>query len=128
MLFRSSEAAAAPRTGAALAQVRAAAEQVAAASDRACIVHGDLVHANILDGAQLWLLDWEYAQLADPIYDAGCVLAYYPEAQPHAARLLEATGLAGPEHAARLHAAIRVYQGLTWLWHQARLGAAGAGR
>ena len=77
------------------------------------IVHGDLAHGNVLDGTQLWLLDWEYAQRADPLYDVACALAYYPQARPLGGRsLLAAAGLTGrsssPE---RLAAAIRVYDG-----------------
>jgi thiamine kinase len=100
--------------------IEAAARVVA---DGACapgIVHGDLAHANLLEGARLWLLDWEYAQLADPIYDIACVLAYYPLARPQASRLLAAAGLAGPGRARRLEAAVRIYRGLSQLWHLAR--------
>lgn len=85
-----------------------------------CIVHGDLVHGNLLEGAKLWLLDWEYAQRADPIYNIACVLAYHPQARLQASRLLAAAGMASSADALRLAAAIRVYQALTWLWHQAR--------
>ncbi len=84
------------------------------------IVHGDLAHANVLDGTRLWLLDWEYAQRADPLYDVACALAYYPQAQPQAAELLAAAGLSGEGGAARLEAAIRVYDGLSRLWLWAR--------
>ena len=69
----------------------------------------------------LWLLDWEYAQLADPLYDVACVLAYYPQAQPHADELAGGAGLTGAGVAARLEAAMRVYDGLSelWLWVRA---------
>jgi thiamine kinase-like enzyme len=102
------------------AAVRGAADVVASRGVRPAIVHGDLTHANLLDGRQLWLLDWEYAQVADPVYDAACVLAYCPLARPQAAPLLEAAGLAGTSAIGTLDEAIRVYEGLTWLWHRAR--------
>ena len=102
------------------AAVRGAAEVVAARGVRPAIIHGDLTHANLLDAGQLWLLDWEYAQCADPIYDAACVLAYCPAARPQAAHLLEAAGLTGASADGSLDEAIRVYEGLTWLWHRAR--------
>jgi aminoglycoside phosphotransferase (APT) family kinase protein len=105
---------------AALSEIDTAVQQVAEGTAGLSIIHGDLAHANLLDGAALWFLDWEYAQLADPLYDAACALAYYPQAQPLAARLLAASGLTGPGLAGRLAAAIRVYQTLSRLWHQAR--------
>ena len=121
-------AAAARGAGAVAAEVRAAAMQVAAHAVQPAIVHGDLTHTNLLDGAGLWLLDWEYAQCADPVYDVACVLAYSPAARPQAVRLLEAAGIGGPGAAARLGAAVRVYEGLTWLWHLARATGVRASR
>jgi len=53
-----------------------------------CIVHGDLAHSNLLDGSRLWLLDWEYAQRADPLMDVACVLAYYPAAERGSGELI----------------------------------------
>ena len=103
-----------------VAEIDAAARQVDDGTGGLSIVHGDLAHANVLDGTQLWLLDWEYAQRADPLYDAACALAYYPQAQPQAAALLAAAGLKGVGLNERLGAAIRVYEGLSRLWHWAR--------
>ena len=48
--------------------VGAAAQRVDANSRGDGIVHGDLVAANLLEGSALWLLDWEYAQFADPVW------------------------------------------------------------
>jgi aminoglycoside phosphotransferase (APT) family kinase protein len=118
------QAAAATRAQAVRDSVSAAAAQVARAgaggSRRGCIIHGDLVCGNVLEGTQLWLIDWEYAQLADPIYDVACVLAYYPQVWPNAGRLMAAAGLAEPAAEQRLAPAIHVYQALTWLWQLAR--------
>jgi thiamine kinase-like enzyme len=104
-------------------EIEAAARRVAEGTPGLAIVHGDLAHGNLLDGAALWFVDWEYAQLADPLYDVACALAYYPQARPLAARLLAAAGLGGAEPAARLGAAIRVYELLSGLWYQARTAA-----
>jgi thiamine kinase-like enzyme len=104
----------------AAAAVRTAAARVAAHGVPPAIVHGDLTHANVLDGRQLWLLDWEYAQCADPVYDVACLLAYCPAARPLAPRLLAAAGLAGADRHGRLADAVLVYEGLTRLWHLAR--------
>ncbi len=128
--LRLMDAATAATLGAAAvaAEVGAAALQVAGHAIQSAIVHGDLTYTNLLEGAHLWLLDWEYAQCADPVYDLACVLAYNPAARPQAARLMAAAGISGPGAAARLVAATRVYAGLTWLWHQARATGAGASR
>ena len=100
--------------------VGTAALRVDAHSSGEGIVHGDLVAANLIEGRALRLLDWEYAQLADPIYDIACLLAYYPAARSHAGSLLAAAGLQTAGDAARLEAAIGVYAGLTALWWLAR--------
>jgi aminoglycoside phosphotransferase (APT) family kinase protein len=105
-------------TAAVVEAVGEAAATVALTSTRTCIIHGDLVHGNVRDGTRLWLLDWEYAQLADPCYDAACVLAYYPSARAQQARFLAAAGLQG--RADGLAAAIYIYEALTWLWRLAR--------
>ncbi len=109
-----------PRERQVLAAINTAARRVADGTVGHSIVHGDLAHGNVLDGAQLWLLDWEYSQCADPLYDVACALAYYPQAQLHAPQLLASAGLGGPGLAERLTAAIRVYQGLSGLWDRAR--------
>lgn len=103
-----------------LAGLRAAVLEIEAAGAEPRIIHGDLVHGNLIEGDRLWLLDWEYAQLSDPLYDVACVLAYYPLARPHAARLLAAAGLEGRARERLLRAAAYVYEALTWAWHRAR--------
>jgi aminoglycoside phosphotransferase (APT) family kinase protein len=84
------------------------------------IIHGDLNHLNVIETEQPWLIDWEYAQVADPLFDLGCLLAYYPEAQAQAGELLAAAGLAGPGQRSRLAIAAFIYQALSWLWQVAR--------
>src|SRR5207244_398033 len=48
---------------------------------RPVLCHNDLLAANILDdGAQVWLVDWEYAGIGHPLFDlagisANCALA-----------------------------------------------------
>ena len=86
----------------------------------ACIAHGDLAQSNLLDGSRLWLLDWEYAQLSDPLMDVACVLAYYPVAVRHRAELAAAAGLGAQASGEALAQRITIYQGLSWLWHLAR--------
>ena len=85
-----------------------------------CLVHGDPTAGNILDRRQLWLLDWEYAQLADPVFDVAAVLVYYPRARAHLPLLLAASGLAAAGRDGRLQAAARIHAALGWLWQWAR--------
>jgi aminoglycoside phosphotransferase (APT) family kinase protein len=86
----------------------------------AAVVHGDLWQGNVLDGSQLWLLDWEYAQLTDPLMDVACVLAYYPLAERHRGELAAAAGFDALAVGPALSARVFVYRALAWLWHLAR--------
>lgn len=108
--------------GAVMAGVEAAAVLLAASTRPRCIVHGDLVHSNLLETDRLWLLDWEYAQVSDPLMDVAGVLAYYPAARAHVAVLLAAAGLAAD--VAELQPRVYLYEALTWLWYRARGEAA----
>jgi aminoglycoside phosphotransferase (APT) family kinase protein len=84
------------------------------------LVHGDPTEGNVLDGRRLWLIDWEYAQCADPLFDVAAVLAYYPAARPFRLELLAAAGLASRARNGHLAAAIRIHMALEWLWRHAR--------
>jgi thiamine kinase len=80
--------------------------------------HGDLDGANLLGAAPL-LIDWEYAQLADPIYDIACILSYYPGARAHRIALLSAAGLDDPVSRQRLPLQLRQFTALNRLWLRA---------
>ena len=86
------------------------------------VVHGDLWQGNVLQGARsrLWLLDWEYAQLSDPLMDVACVLAYYPAAERYRAELAAAAGFDAQALATALSARVFIYRALSCLWHLAR--------
>lgn len=87
----------------------------------ATIVHGDLQHGNVLTADRVYFIDWEYAQVGDPMLDLACILAYYPRSVPHGALLLEASGLAGtgatPEMLGELG---NVFTLINYLWYRAR--------
>ena len=87
----------------------------------ASIVHGDLHHGNVLTADRVYFIDWEYAQVCDPMHDLACILAYYPRAAPHGALLLEASGLdqtgATPAMLADL---TNVFVLVNYLWYRAR--------
>ena len=84
-------------------------------------MHSDLHHGNVLTADRVYFIDWEYAQVGDPLLDLACVMAYYPRAVPHGALLLEASGLAEtgatPEMLGEL---TNVFTLLTYLWYRAR--------
>ncbi|HET9862471.1 MAG TPA: choline/ethanolamine kinase family protein, partial [Steroidobacteraceae bacterium] len=86
-----------------------------------CIVHMDLHHGNVLTADRIYFIDWEYAQLGDPLLDLACVLAYYPRAVAHGPLLLAASGLDArgvtPDMLVEL---TRVFNLLTYLWYRAR--------
>ena len=86
-----------------------------------CIVHSDLHHGNVLTADRVYLIDWEYAQVGDPLFDLACIIGYYPRAVVHDVLLLEASGLreagATPQMLAEL---TRVFNLLTYLWYRAR--------
>ena len=103
-----------------LRQLRYALAGIEDAAARPVVVHGDLPYGNVLENSQLWLLDWEYAQLADPIYDVACIVAHLPLSSTLAQRLLAAAGLGAARARRRLPAAAFVYRALTWAWHLAR--------
>jgi hypothetical protein len=85
------------------------------------IVHCDLHHGNVLTADRVYFIDWEYAQVGDPLLDLACVMTYYPRAMPHGGLLLEASGLADigttPD---MLNELTNVFTLLTYLWYRAR--------
>lgn len=43
-----------------------------------CLCHNDVHHLNLLgDANRLWLLDWEYAGIGDPLFDLAAVCVYH---------------------------------------------------
>jgi aminoglycoside phosphotransferase (APT) family kinase protein len=85
------------------------------------IVHSDLHHGNVLTADRVYFIDWEYAQVGDPLLDLACVMAYYPRAVVHGELLLSSSGL-GDEGAtvATLADLTAVFTLLTYLWYRAR--------
>jgi thiamine kinase len=102
-----------------LARLERCCEALASDHSAGCIVHGDLAQNNLLEGSRLWLLDWEYAQLSDPLMDLACVLAYYPAAEHQGAELAAAAGL-GTASGEALALRVYIYRALSWLWGLAR--------
>jgi aminoglycoside phosphotransferase (APT) family kinase protein len=85
------------------------------------IVHSDLHHGNVLTADRVYFIDWEYAQVGDPLLDLACIMTYYPRAVPHGELLLEASGLADVGTTpAMLGELTNVFTLLTYLWYRAR--------
>lgn len=84
------------------------------------LIHNDLYHANLIGYDRLYLLDWEYAAVADPLFDLATVLAHYPHAVPFAETLLEASRLADSATPEMLAHATWLYVLISYLWYRSR--------
>ena len=111
----------ASRIGELLARGETALQKSGSAQRAPRIVHMDLHHGNVLTADRIYFIDWEYAQVGDPLLDLACVMAYYPRAVAHGQLLLGASGLeeqgATPQMLVDL---TRVFNLLTYLWYRAR--------
>jgi thiamine kinase len=90
------------------------------------VVHNDLHHTNLIGVDRLFVLDWEYGGVSDPLLDLACVLAYYPQAAPHASGLLEASGLASQASPEMLAATTWLCMLVSYFWYRVRRLAAPA--
>ena len=98
-----------------------------ASAQSSAILHCDPHAGNLISrgaamgSSAIVLLDWEYAQVGDPILDFAALCSYYPQAEPVVTRWLAAA----PAPAAgvlqqRLRGAIGVFCVLNWLWYRVR--------
>ena len=84
------------------------------------VVHNDLNHTNLMGTERLYLLDWEYAAVTDPLLDLAGVLAYYPQAGAHVEALRESSRLAGDATPEMLRATTWLCVLLSYLWYRVR--------
>jgi thiamine kinase len=98
--------------------------RLAATGEPLVLNHGDLMASNMLGPAPL-LVDWEYAQVAEPTWDLACLLTYYPILSRYLPRLLAAAGLSRNGAMAELELQRERFELLNRLWE--RLAANGAG-
>lgn len=84
------------------------------------IVHIDLSHTNLIGRERLYLVDWEYAAVSDPLLDLACILAYYPEAEAHRETLLDASRLAPVASPEMLSAATWLFMLVSYFWYRLR--------
>lgn len=92
--------------------------ELAELGERRVLVHGDLMASNLL-GPEPLMVDWEYAQAADPSWDLACLLSYYPRLEPFVGQLLGAAGCAGEATEARLPLQRARFTLLNRLWEAA---------
>jgi aminoglycoside phosphotransferase (APT) family kinase protein len=81
--------------------------------------HGDLTASNVI-GPVPMLVDWEYAQLADPVYDLACLSIYYPGLRRRGAELLDAAGITDANATLRLLWHVDLFDSLNRLWEKAQ--------
>jgi aminoglycoside phosphotransferase (APT) family kinase protein len=79
------------------------------------LVHGDLMAENVL-GEDALLVDWEYAQAADPAWDLACLLGYYPRLQASLGDLLGCASIEAQAGRERLRLQQERFSLLNRLW------------
>jgi aminoglycoside phosphotransferase (APT) family kinase protein len=109
---------AAAQVNALVARTRQAAVDCAAFAVTPVTTHGDLNASNLI-GPVPMLVDWEYAQLADPVYDLACLSVYYPGLRLRGGELLGAAGITDANGAVRLRLHAQLFDSLNRLWEQA---------
>jgi aminoglycoside phosphotransferase (APT) family kinase protein len=102
-----------------VARTQQLAVQCAAFAATPVTTHGDLVASNVI-GPVPMLVDWEYAQLADPIYDLGCLSIYYPRLRRRSGELLDVAGITDADATARLQLYVELFDSLNRLWERAQ--------
>lgn len=121
------EPAAAAELDALLARALAALDRLQDEGRTPGIVHNDLHHTNIIGWERPRLIDWEYAGVADPLFDLACVHAYYPQSARFEDLLLEESGLGHAATPESLRLASWLFVLLAFLWYRVRRMAGSAG-
>jgi aminoglycoside phosphotransferase (APT) family kinase protein len=109
--------AAVARVNALVARTRDLAVNCAAFAVTPVTTHGDLNASNLI-GPVPMLVDWEYAQLADPVYDLACLSVYYPGLLLRGGELLRTAGITGADGVVRLRLHAQLFECLNRLWEQ----------
>jgi aminoglycoside phosphotransferase (APT) family kinase protein len=110
--------AAAAQVDALVARTRQLAADCAAYDAPLVTTHGDLNASNLIGPVPI-LVDWEYAQLADPVYDLACLSVYYPGLRPRGGELLDMAGITDANGIMRLRLHARLFDSLNQLWEYA---------
>lgn len=110
----------APAVAAARAAADAAAAALAACSLPPVLTHGDALAGNVVDDGYLWLIDWEFAQCADPAWDLAAFAVWMPRPLDDWQALALAAGWSPVRLGTRLEAALALHRALGALWYLAR--------
>jgi aminoglycoside phosphotransferase (APT) family kinase protein len=117
--IRERDPAAADEVDALVARTQQLAVECAAYAAAPVTTHGDLTASNLI-GPVPMLVDWEYAQIADPVYDLACLSIYYPGLRRRGAELLDAADITDADAAVRLRLHAELFESLNRLWQQAQ--------
>ncbi len=117
--------AALPDEGAALSHFIDRARAALLVSDSArrprVVIHNDLHHTNLMGSRPgSCCSTGSTGAVTDPLIDLACLLAYYPQAVPHADTLLEASRLSGEVSPAMLEAATWLCMLVSYFWYRVR--------
>jgi thiamine kinase-like enzyme len=84
------------------------------------LCHNDLHHLNLIEaGDRLWLVDWEYGGVGDPIFDLASFLCQHDCGHREQEKLLGAYGANGSLDDDSVTAARWVFDYVQWLWYRA---------
>jgi thiamine kinase len=81
------------RSGLTLPSLRDCADEAATQlrkGSTACLCHNDVHHLNVVEGASLRLIDWEYAGIGEPLFDLASVCVYHRYRKSQRERLVSA--------------------------------------
>jgi thiamine kinase len=99
-------------------------ERIERREPRRALCHHDLHHLNVVDtGAHLWLVDWEYGGVGDPLFDVAGFLALHELGVAETDLLLGAYGAGSTVDREVLEEARWAFDYVQWLWYRSSLGS-----
>jgi len=106
------------REDAILGNAASAIDLLASRRPRLVPCHNDLHHLNLVDdGDRVWIVDWEYGGLGDPLFDLASLACQHEYTASERAALLDAYGSGAGMEATMLDAACTVFDCVQWLWY-----------
>lgn len=87
-----------------------------------CLCHNDVHYLNLIDnGERLWLLDWEYAAIGDPLFDLASVCCYHEFSLEQRRDLLQQySSSSNDESLSRLGRMCWLFNYIKTLWFEVR--------
>jgi thiamine kinase len=97
-------------------------ERIEQRKPRRALCHHDLHHLNFVDtGGRLWLVDWEYGGVGDPLFDVAGFLALHELGAAETDLLLGAYGAGASINRGVLEEAQWAFDYVQWLWYRSSL-------